>query len=281
MTVLRLMRWRLALLNGVSAMSGYLLFPSTIEISHLLAAFGGAVLLASAGSAFNQVLERDIDSKMQRTKDRPLPTGKMTVPVALMIGSLALLFGLLWIGIRGGGQAVIPGVAALIWYLAVYTPLKRRTSLALLLGAPCGALAPMIGWALAGGALTDHRILLLAGLMFLWQVPHFWLLQRRHRSDYRAAGIPLLCDGVFENNGNSFFALWMVALAAGAMLLPLFGIVPQQRGLFCLLFLLPIVITMFLRTDKSRYICINLFPLLLTLVIWFMASASGVQHLNR
>ncbi len=267
------MRWRLALLNGVSAMSGYLLFPSTIEVSSLLAAFGGTALLASAGSAFNQALERDIDSQMERTKDRPLPTGAMTVQAALIIGTLALLFGLLWLGILGGASAMIPGAAALIWYLAVYTPLKRRSSLALLLGALCGALAPMIGWALAGGALTDHRILLLAGLMFLWQVPHFWLLQRRHRSDYRAVGMPLLCDGVFENSGTPFFALWIIALAAGAMLLPLFGIVPQQRGLFCLLFLLPIVITLFLRTDKSRYICINLFPLLLTLAIWFMATA--------
>lgn len=274
MTILRLIRWRLALLNGVSAMSGYLLFPSTIEIAPLLAAFGGTTLLACAGSAFNQALERDIDGLMERTKDRPLPTGAMTVPTALLIGTLALLFGLLWIGMLGGAQAVIPGAAALIWYLTVYTPLKRRTSLALLLGALCGALAPMIGWALAGGGPTDHRILLLAGLMFLWQVPHFWLLQRRHRSDYRAVGIPLLSDGVFEKSGSPFFALWLVALAAGAMLLPLFGIVPQQRGLFCLLFLLPIIIPLFLRTDKSRYLCINLFPLLLTLAIWL-----GALHL--
>jgi len=262
-------------------MSGYLLFPTAIEVSHLLAAFGGTVLLASAGSAFNQVLERDIDGQMERTKDRPLPTGAMSVQAAILTGTSALLIGLLWVGMLGGWQAVIPGVAALIWYIAVYTPLKRRTSMALLLGALCGAMAPMIGWALAGGEPVDHRVLLLAGLMFLWQVPHFWLLQRRHRSDYLTVRMPLLSEGVFENNGNSFFALWMVALAAGAMLLPLFGVVPQQRGLFCLLFLLPIVITMFLRTDKSRYICINLFPLLLTLVIWFMASASGVQHLNR
>ena len=273
MIVLRLIRWRLALLNGVSAMSGYLLFPSAIEVSPLLAALGGTALLASAGSAFNQVLERDIDSQMERTKDRPLPTGAMTVQAALLIGTLALLFGLLWLGMLGGAPALIPGAAALIWYLAVYTPLKRRTSLALLLGAICGALAPMIGWALAGGALTDHRILLLAGLMFLWQVPHFWLLQRRHQSDYQAVGMPLLSEGVFEKSGTSFFALWLVALSVGAMLLPLFGIVPQQRGLFCLLFLLPTVIPLFLRTDKSRYICINMFPLLLTIAIWFMTTA--------
>lgn len=266
--LLKLLRWRLALLNGVSALSGYLLFPGSVEISHVLAAFAGTALLAAAGSAFNQVMERDLDQMMERTKGRPLPTGVMTVVTALGIGMTVMLGGMVWLAQVGGAAPMLIGAAALAWYLAVYTPLKRRTSMALPLGALCGALPPLIGWALAGGGLSDHRIMILVGVMFLWQIPHFWLLQRRHSADYRKVGIPL-CEDKTGNSRTPLFILWIIALAVAAMLLPLFGIIPRQRVLLCAFFLLPLLLTPLLTSDRSRLVCLNLFPLLLTLAIWW------------
>ncbi len=267
MTVLTLLRWRLALMNGVSALGGYLLFPAAIELSRVLAAFGGTALLAAGCSAINQVLERDLDCLMERTKGRPLPTGAMSVATAAGIGSACLLAGLIWMGFAGSLVTALLGTAALFWYLAVYTPLKRLTSMSLPIGALCGAFSPLIGWALAGGKLSHHRILLVAGVMFLWQIPHFWLLQRRYRTDYRAAGIPL-CEDATGNSRTPLFALWITALVAGAMLLPVLGIIPQQRAFWYALFLLPIFLSAFLPSEKFRFACLNLFPLLLTLSIW-------------
>lgn len=266
--LLKLLRWRLALLNGVSALSGYLLFPGVVEISYVLAAFAGTVLLAGAGSAFNQVMERDLDQMMERTKGRPLPTGAMPVVTALCIGITVMLGGMVWLAQVGGAAPMLIGAAALAWYLAVYTPLKRRTSMALPLGALCGALPPLIGWALAGGGLSDHRILILVGVMFLWQIPHFWLLQRRHSTDYRRAGIPL-CEDKTGNSRPHLFTLWIIALVTGAMMLPLFGIIQQQRTVLYGLFLLPLLLSGLLTSEKSRFVCLNLFPMLLTLAIWW------------
>ncbi|MEI6206659.1 MAG: protoheme IX farnesyltransferase [Desulfuromonadales bacterium] len=265
--ILRLLRWRLALLNGMAATCGYLLYPSGIDLLQLVAVYGGTALLAAAGSTFNQVLEQDLDCVMERTKGRPLPSRVMSVSTAFVIGAACLFCGLLCLGRTGGAVPPLIGVVTLVWYLAVYTPLKRRTALALPIGALCGAAAPLIGWTLAGGACADHRILLIAGVMYLWQVPHFWLLQRRHRDDYRAAGIPL-CEIATGDGRIPLCALWIIALAAGTMLLPVVGIIPQIHAIWCVLFFLPLLLSFLARSEKTLFACFNLFPLLLTLMIW-------------
>ena len=260
----KLHRWRLALLNGVSATGGYLLFPGAADVRQLLAVCGGTALLAAAGSAFNQVLERDVDLLMSRTKGRPLPAGTMTVTTAVTFGVVTLLFGLFWIVRAGGVSAGLFGVFTLVWYLAVYTPLKRRTSLSLLLGALCGAMAPVIGWTVAGGAYNDHHIQLVAGVMFLWQIPHFWLLQNRYCDDYRAAGFPT-CTIASGDGRTQLMALWMVALTAGAMLLPLFGVIQPFFTLWYALFIILLFMSFIFRSEKALFACLNMFPLLLTL----------------
>jgi len=208
-----LLRPRLALLNGVAAVGGYLLFPAEPRGLALSAAFCGVALLAAGGSAINQVLERDLDRLMARTRLRPLPQGQLTPAAATFIAAGLILLGLMLLGAVGGLLPMLIGAAALAWYLVVYTPLKRRTPLALMIGALCGALPPIIGWCLAGGNPADYQAVLLAGLLYLWQIPHFWLLQRRHADDYRNAGIPLF--GGSEIHAG-FMGVWIMALIAAA-----------------------------------------------------------------
>jgi len=261
-----LLRLKLSLLNGIAAVGGCLLFPGRIEWQILAAAFLGVTLLAAGCSALNQLLELDLDSRMNRTRLRPLPQRVMTPRQVAVIGTSALLAGLLSLFASGGVLPALLGTFAVFWYLAVYTPLKRHTSLALPIGALCGAFPPLLGWCLAGGSPVDFRIMLLCGLLFLWQVPHFWLLQRRHRNDYLQAGISLFLSRYSETE-EPFFRLWMAALCAGAMLLPAFGIIARQLALCYTIFPLALLSITLLFPDRLNFHYLNLFPLVLTAFI--------------
>lgn len=256
----RLLRLRLSLMNGIAALGGGLLFPAPHNGATLLAAFVGVTLLAMGASALNQVLERRLDALMSRTMERPLPRGELAPATAVCIGVGVILAGCASLLAAGGGMPVMLGLSALVWYLCVYTPLKRRTPLALPIGALCGAVPPVVGWCLAGGAPLDFRIILLAGLLYLWQVPHFWLFQQRHADDYRLAGIPL-----FQLHPGQF-GLWIVALTAAALLLPLFGLACRQPIVWFAL-LLPLAVSWRSCSERMRFSCLNLVPLLIALVL--------------
>jgi len=259
----RLFRLRLALLNGVAAAGGYCLFPSAEARGAIWPVVAGVTLLAAGGSALNQVMERDIDRLMARTSRRPLPNGDLSSATATAIGCTAIMAGLLVLT-AGGPLPPLLGGAAVAWYLGIYTPLKRLTSLALIIGAVCGAVPPVIGWCSAGGGPADYRIMLLAGLLYLWQVPLFWLLQRRHADDYRRAGIPL-----FEprQSGGGLCRLWLMALAAAALLLPVFGIVSGEMARWYLVVPVGLGILACSRSERVVGSGINLFPLLVTVIL--------------
>jgi protoheme IX farnesyltransferase len=263
----RLLRPRLSLLNGVAALAGYLLFPAEPAMASMSAALIGVALLAAGGSAFNQVQERNLDRLMLRTRDRPIPSGNLTPAAATAVGGGCTLAGFILLGSAGGLLPILLGVAGLAWYLGVYTPLKKRTTFALPIGALCGTFPPVIGWTIAGGAYNDYRIILLSGLLYMWQVPHFWLFQNRHADDYRLAGIPLLSihpKGIFP---VGYCRLWLYALIAGAMLLPAFGIIERHFALSYAAFLIPLSIMSGMRPRPALFSYLNLFPVLLSLIL--------------
>jgi len=257
----RLFRLPLALMNGIAAVGGYCLFPAPRRAETILLTWAGVTLLAMGAAALNQVLERDIDALMNRTRLRPLPRGEMRPAAAASIGCGVSLAGCAMLLTAGGLPPVLLGMAAMAWYLAVYTPLKRRTPLALPLGALCGAAPPLIGWCLAGGEATDFRIITLAGLFFIWQIPHFWLLQERHAADYRRAGIPLFTIR------PGLFRLWLVALTATALLLPAFGLIGHPAAYWYGLFPFLLLIMALCRCERPLFSYLNLFPVLVTLTL--------------
>jgi len=263
----RLLRPRLALLNGVAALSGYLLFPDRPEPAPVATVLAGVALLAAGGSAFNQLQESGLDLLMERTRLRPLPAGDLTRAAVTGIAVCCTLTGLLLLAAAGGYPPPLFGAAALAWYLAVYTPLKRRTSFALAIGAVCGAIPPLIGWSVAGGDPLDFRVMLLAGILYLWQIPHFWLFQRRHAEDYRRAGIPLVSGSLNAVACKNLFRLWIMALIAASMLLPAFGLIGQPVTVWY--GALPLAFTLLapIIAEKTLFTCLNLVPLLVTLVL--------------
>jgi protoheme IX farnesyltransferase len=263
----RLFRLRLACLNGVAAIGGAVLFPLPVESGVLWMIFIGVALLAAGGSAINQALEHELDRLMIRTRLRPVAQGRMKPGIAALIGTLAVLAGVMFVEAAGGVLPALLGAAGILWYLAVYTQLKRRTPYALAAGALCGALPPLIGWYCAGGDIRDYRILLLTGLLYLWQIPHFWLFQRRFAADYHAAGFPLLSAATRESGFPGIFGLWIAALVTATMLLPAFGLISHISAVWYVLFPLPLIAMTLLRSEKAIFSYLNLFPLLVTLLI--------------
>jgi protoheme IX farnesyltransferase len=204
---------RVTALVAVTAAGGLLLARASVPVRVLLALLAGTWAVVGAANALNCWVERDLDARMARTRDRPLPSGRLAPGPALAF-SLALATGaivLLAVGTNLPTTAL--GFGALVTYVGVYTPLKRRTPLALLVGAVPGAAPPLMGWTAATGRLEDAA-LVLGAILFLWQVPHFVAIGLLHRDDYARAGFRMLPVA-----GGTGIAL-AVAVAAAALLVP-------------------------------------------------------------
>lgn len=151
----------------------------------------GTGLLAAGAAALNQYLERDLDARMDRTRDRPLPSGRVSPTTALLFGAGCAGLGLAWLVWWTPLAAAALGALTLALYLAVYTPLKRVSTLNTVVGAVPGAMPPLIGWAAASGG-TDPGGWALFALQFFWQVPHFLAIAWLYREDYARAGFKML-----------------------------------------------------------------------------------------
>ena len=192
---------RLNLLVVASTVAGYAMaHGDTSNVAALLSTIIGTALVAGGASAFNQVIERDSDSLMRRTRLRPLPDGRLAIAEALTFATVLSCAGLLILAAAVNVLAATVALATLASYAVVYTPLKRRTSFATVIGAIPGALPPVIGWAAAENSLTQGAWVLF-GILFLWQLPHFLAIAWMYRDDYARAGLPML--PVIEPDGRS------------------------------------------------------------------------------
>jgi protoheme IX farnesyltransferase len=151
----------------------------------------GIVLVAAAANTLNMYVERDVDGLMARTRRRPLPAGRMAPGVALAFGLLQAAVAVPLLALGAGLLTGLLGAIALVLYVLVYTPLKRKTTWSLLIGAIPGAMPPLLGWTAATGDLSLGGLALFA-VIFVWQVPHFLAIALYQESDYRAAGLKVL-----------------------------------------------------------------------------------------
>jgi protoheme IX farnesyltransferase len=216
---------RLNLLVLVSALAGYIMGGGGAgSVVLLLSLLVGTALVAGGASAFNQVIERDTDALMHRTRRRPMADGRLQSGEGLAFAAGMSLGGLVILAAGVNLLAAGVALATLVSYAAVYTPLKRRTSFSTVVGALPGALPPVIGWAAATGTLSRGGWVLF-GIVFLWQLPHFLAIAWIYRDDYARAGFPML--PVIEPDGRSTGRQSVVYTAA---LLPL-SLAPTIAGL--------------------------------------------------
>ena len=160
----------------------------------------GTALSAAGTLSLNQYMERDLDARMDRTRHRPLPDGRLTPIEALVLGLALLVAGLCYLDAAAGIACALVTAAIAVIYLFAYTPLKTRTSLCSLVGAVPGALPPVAGWAAARGGVAPEAWVLFA-IMYLWQIPHTLAIGRMYRDDYARAGIRVLA--VVDGDGSS------------------------------------------------------------------------------
>jgi protoheme IX farnesyltransferase len=216
---------RLNFLVVVSAFAGYVMGGGeTDPVLRLLATLVGTGLVAGGASALNQIIERQPDAQMRRTRRRPLPDRRLTPRDALVFAVFLSVSGLVILAAGANVLSALVALATLITYAAVYTPLKRLTSFSTVIGAIPGALPPVIGWAAARDSLSQGAWVLF-GIVFLWQLPHFLAIAWMYREDYAAAGFPML--PVIEPDGRSTARQAVVYSAA---LLPL-SLAPTLIGM--------------------------------------------------
>lgn len=216
---------RITLMVVLTAGIGVLLSSGgSVDLSLAIHALLGTGLVAAGSAALNHVLERDLDALMERTADRPLPTGRMDPDTALLFGVGLAVGGLLELTLAVNLLTALLGAIALAGYIFVYTPLKRISSLATVVGAIPGALPPLMGWTAISDRLELGGIVLFT-ILFLWQLPHFLAIAWMCREDYSRAGVPVL--PVVEPDGRSTARQMMLY---GAALLPV-SLMPTVLGL--------------------------------------------------
>ena len=189
----------------------------------LLHTLGGTALVAAAAAALNQWMERGPDALMRRTVSRPLPAGTLTSAQAATFGFVLLVTGSAWLAAFANFLASATALLTAASYLLLYTPLKRRSWTATIVGAVPGALPPVIGWAAARGAVEPGAIALFL-MLFLWQMPHFYAIAALYRDDYARGGYRVLSvvepDGV--STARQAFA-WATILLPVSLLPPFIG----------------------------------------------------------
>ena len=192
---------RLNLLVVASALAGYAMAGGDMsDAIRVVGTVVGTALVAGGASAVNQVIERVPDSLMRRTRMRPVPDGRLQPFESLAFGMALSVLGLAVLAAAVNPLSAAVALTTLLTYALVYTPLKRRSSFATVIGAIPGALPPVIGWAAARNSLSQGAWVLFA-IVFLWQLPHFLAIAWIYREDYARAGFPML--PVIEPDGRS------------------------------------------------------------------------------
>ncbi|HSN89819.1 MAG TPA: heme o synthase [Anaeromyxobacteraceae bacterium] len=235
---------RLSTLVLVTASGGLALAPGRIGLARALLTLLGTAAVVGAANALNNYLERDIDARMRRTRDRPLPAGRVEPFVALGLGIAVPLFAIPMLALVANRLTAFLALVAIATYVLVYTPMKQRSALALFVGALPGAIPPLMGWTAVTGRI-DPGGLALFSLLFFWQLPHFLAVSMYLKEDYARGGLRVFA----LVHGDERTKRWIAATAAALLpaslaLLPLglagpaYGAVAAASGAALLLYAL-------------------------------------------
>ncbi len=236
---------RLAVSVVFSSIAGYMLGAVEVNlVSILILAFGGYCMVG-ASNAYNQVIERDLDALMKRTRNRPIPAGRMSVATAMTIAVTLTILGIVTLYFLNPKTAMF-GAISIFLYTSVYTPLKTKTPLSVFVGAFPGAIPFMLGWV----AATDNFGIepgTLFMIQFFWQFPHFWALGWMLDDDYKKGGFKMLPTGK-KDRGTALqiimYTLWMILIS----IIPVFGFTGRLQlsvGAAVLIFIMGLVMLFF------------------------------------
>ena len=221
-----LIKFRLSALVTFSAVFGYILGDRGVNFgwSGFVGLVLGGFLISGASGAANEIMERDLDKLMKRTQNRPLPLQIISLQEAYWFTSIVAIAGITLLWIFTNPLTTCLGIVSMALYVFAYTPLKRVGPIAVFVGAIPGAMPPLLGWTAATGAIT-YEALIIFGIQFIWQFPHFWAIAWVSDDDYKRAGFKLLPSGGGQDL-NTAIQIMIYTL----FLLPL-GLLPSYFGL--------------------------------------------------
>ena len=274
-SVIKLMKLKVSVAVTFTAIAGFIIFSHSIglDIIYLIA---GVLLFASGSSALNQVQEATYDAMMPRTNMRPIPTGLLTKNQAFILSVLFILAGSFFLYVAYGTIPMLLGLFNVLWYNGIYTPLKRITAFAVVPGSLVGAVPAYIGWTAAGGSIYDTTILFVGLFLFIWQVPHFWLLMLKYGEEYKQAGFKTVTGTFHAMTLPKIIFAWVLSTSFSSLIVPLF-LDTLSLWFFLLIFILNIgFISLFIQmafkpeqpiSFKRSFIGINVYMMVFMLLL--------------
>jgi protoheme IX farnesyltransferase len=255
---------------------GYFVFDPHISVKIALVSLA-ILLLSISASVLNQIQETDLDSKMNRTHDRPIPAQKIKKGHAILFFLINLIAGTAILYSAGNPKSAIIGLFTIFWYNVIYTYSKRITAFAVVPGAITGALPPLIGWVAAGGGVWDKPVIFIEFLFFTGQIPHFWLLLLNYGEEYQKAGFPSLTEVFNRTQINRLTFSWVVTSVIAALFLCNFEIIQTGFIIVILLIASTIIVWQFsgllkipaktVRSDRYSMLLNSYFLLIIILLI--------------
>lgn len=259
----------------LTAFLGYIVYSGNFDLEALVVALG-VFFMAAGSSALNHYQERSTDKLMERTKDRPIPSGRMKAEVVFFFSLLFLITGGIILVAGTNLVSFLLAVITFFWYNFVYTPLKKISAFAVFPGSIIGGLPPMIGWTSAGGQLNDPKIWIIFLFFFIGQIPHFWLILLMNGKDYEKAGLSSLTKLLNESRIRQLTFFWIVCTALASMTFVISGIIFSGTLIIILslgaLILVIAFIKLPLYRDKTPeyrkdFILLNIFYMLVMLLV--------------
>lgn len=258
-----------------TAITGFMVYSRSIGYELIQLALA-VFILAGGASALNQYQEFTYDANMQRTKSRPIPAAKLSLNQALLISLIFIITGSVLLFYFFGLTTSLLGLFNVLWYNLLYTNLKRITPFAVVPGSLTGAVPVLMGWTAAGGYLFDKEIIFIAFFIFIWQIPHFWLLMLKYGKDYEAAGFPTINQTVSALNLKRIIFSWIISTSFASIMVPVF-LEDISLILFISIFILNIVfVAVFAKISfgkieeidfKKSFVGINIYMFLFMIII--------------
>jgi len=273
-TLSELGKIKIAVPIAISCFTGYLLHVPEFSLDMVCVVFGILLIVAGA-SALNHIQEYKKDALMNRTKFRPIPSGKISISEAVKWAVFFLLSGCGLLALGGTTESLWLAIFSIFWYNLVYTPLKQVSAFAVVPGALSGAFPPLIGYAATGGGFLDLPILALSFFFFIGQIPHFWLLLLLYGDDYKKGGFKVLTDVFSVRQIHNITLIWILATIMVALLLPIFDVLSSQILIWSLLamslFIIPNSFVLLKNYDRitvrKLFLRLNLYFLIIMIMI--------------
>tara|TARA_B100000029_G_scaffold158221_1_gene153627 strand:- start:2005 stop:2901 length:897 start_codon:yes stop_codon:yes gene_type:complete len=251
--VFELTKFRLSALVSFSAVFGFLLASNEADLFKIVILFISGYLVSASSVINNQILEKNFDKLMDRTKNRPLPMGKISSKKSILISIIFMLVGLTLMGYFLNIYAAVISFLSLLLYSFIYTPLKRVGPIAVFVGAIPGALPPLIGWVANTNSISLEAVIIFS-IQFIWQFPHFWAIAWLYDDDYKKVGFKLLPSNGKKNLNTAInimtYTLFLIPLGLLPTIFGITGIISGTIAVVCaILFLIQ---TIKLIKDYSR-----------------------------